>query len=136
MKIIGAVAGFFLCLIVGITPMSAHAGEGHGGGEGKKDASQVQLEPFILNIGDTAGSRYAKMGISIDLSAPTLAELVKARTAPIRDAVIMIVTAKTAQDIMSAEGRMQLKDELLDRINGVLGYKAVKALYFTDFVVQ
>jgi len=37
---------------------------------------------------------------------------------------------------MSAEGRLQLKDELLDRINSILGEKAVKGIYFTEIVVQ
>ena len=50
--------------------------------------------------------------------------------------MIMIVTSKTAQDIMSADGRLQLKDELLERINSVLREKAVKSIYFTELVVQ
>lgn len=137
MKIAGAVAGFFLCLIVSITPVFANAGESHGEGEGKKaDTSLVELDPFVVNVSDTSGPRFAKLGICLDLSAPNLAERVKARNGAIRDGVIMCVTSKTARDIMSPEGRVQLKEELLDRINSVLGDKAVKSIYFTEVVVQ
>ena len=137
MKFVSAVAGFFLCFIVIISPVFVNAEDNHGEGEGKKgDASLVHLVPFILNVGDTKDPRFLKLAVCLDLSAPTLAERVKTRNGAIRDAVIMIVTSKTAQDIMSAEGRLQLKDELLERINSVLGNKAVKGIYFTDFVVQ
>jgi flagellar FliL protein len=137
MKFVGAVAGFFLCLIVGVNPIFANAGDKHGEGEGKKvDTSLVQLDPFVVNVSGTTGTRFAKLGVCLDLSAPTVAERVKARNGAIRDAVIMLVTSKTDQDIMSAEGRLQLKDELLGRINSVLGDKTVKNIYFTEVVVQ
>ncbi len=137
MKFVSAVAGVFLCLIISGTPIFANAEDRHGEGEGKnRDASLVKLDPFILNVGDTKDTRFVKLVVCLDLSAPTLAERVKTRNGAIRDAVIMIVTSKTAQDIMYAEGRLQLKDALLERINRVMGDKAVKNIYFTDVIVQ
>lgn len=48
----------------------------------------------------------------------------------------MLVSSETDRNIISPEGRLQLKEELMDRINSVLGDKAIKNIYFTDVVVQ
>jgi len=137
MKITAALAVFFVCLTVSVTPIFANAEEKHGEGEGKKvDTSLVQLDPFIVNVNGTAGPRFAKLGVCLDLLTPALADRVKTRNGAIRDAVIMSVSSKTDQDIMSADGRLQLKEELMDKINTVLGDKEVKSIYFTEVVVQ
>ncbi|MBF0559529.1 MAG: flagellar basal body-associated FliL family protein [Nitrospirae bacterium] len=137
MKFAGAVAGLFLCLIVSIPPIFANEEGKHGEGEGKKaETSLVQLDPFVVNVSSPTGYRFAKLGICLDLSSPALADKAKAKNGQIRDVVITCVTSKTAQDITSPEGRMQLKEELIDRINSVLGDKAVKSIYFTEVVVQ
>lgn len=136
MKFVSSVAVFFLFLAV-INPIFANAEEKHGEGEGKKaDTSLVQLDTFVVNVTGTAGPRFVKLGVCLDLSSPALAESVKTRNGPIRDAVIMIVSSKTDQDIMSAEGRLLLKEELMDRINKILGDKAVRSIFFTEVIVQ
>jgi flagellar FliL protein len=93
-----------------------------------------QLEPFITNIGDR--NRFLKLSISIELSSPAVAEKAKAKTGAIRDALIMLITSKTPDDISSSEGKQQLKDEVLTRLNQILGEGSVKNIYFTDFVMQ
>jgi flagellar FliL protein len=93
-----------------------------------------QLEPFITNIGDR--NRFLKLSISIELSSPAMAEKAKAKTGAIRDTIIMLITSKTPDAISSSEGKQQLKDELLTRLNQILGEGSVKNIYFTDFVMQ
>lgn len=98
------------------------------------DSSLFQLEPFITNIGD--GRRFLKLSISIELSSPAMAERVKAKTGAIRDAVIMLITTKSPNDVSSPEGKQQLKDEILIKLNQILGKDCIKNIYFTDFVMQ
>ncbi len=65
-----------------------------------------------------------------------MAEKAKAKTGAIRDAIIMLVTTKSPDEISSSEGKQQLKDEILTRLNRILGEGSVKNIYFTDFVMQ
>ncbi len=128
---------FLLCLIIIITPIFANAENRDDEGEGKTaDACLVQLEPFIVNVHDEKVTRFAKLGVFIELSTPTLASIARTRNAAIRDAVITLVSSKTAQDILSPKGKQRLEKELLQRINFVLGNKAVKTIYFTEITVQ
>ncbi len=91
-----------------------------------------QLEPFILNV----GSRFLKLSINLELSSPAATEKAKIKTGAIRDAIIMLITSKSPDDIFSSEGKQQLKDEILTRLNRILGEGSVKNIYFTDFVMQ
>lgn len=117
-----------LCLLFPVFTTDSYASK-----SSKKDAEtpMFQLEPFILNI----SSRFLKLSISIELSSPAIAEKIKAKTGAIRDTIIMFVTSKMPDDISSFEGKQQLKDELLTRLNQ-LGEGNVKNIYFTDFVMQ
>ncbi|WP_333654447.1 flagellar basal body-associated FliL family protein [Dissulfurispira sp.] len=91
-----------------------------------------QLEPFILNV----GSRFLKLSINLELSSSTATKKAKVKTGAIRDAIIMLVTSKMPDEISSFGGKQQLKDELLTKLNGILGEGNVKNIYFTDFVMQ
>jgi flagellar basal body-associated protein FliL len=110
--------------------------DGYGSEAQKKNSETpiLQLEPFITNIGDR--NRFLKLSISVELSSPDMAEKAKAKTGAIRDAIIMLITTKTSDAISSSEGKQQLKDEILMRLNQILGEGNVKNIYFTDFVMQ
>jgi len=53
-----------------------------------------------------------------------------------RDAIITLVSSKSAEAVSSPEGKLQLKDELLLRANQSVGKDVFKNLYFTEFVMQ
>jgi flagellar FliL protein len=126
-----------LCFIIIIIPILANADNRDDEGEGKKgDACLVELDTFIVNVHDEKVTRFAKLGVYIQLSTPALAEMARTKNAAIRDAVITLVSSKTAQDILSPEGKQRLEKELVRSINCVLGDKAVKSIYFTEITVQ
>jgi flagellar FliL protein len=113
---------------------SVSRGEEH---EKKGEGASPQLiEEFILNIGGGTGNKFLKCSICFDFSKPTIAARVKARLAVLRDAVIMLVSAKALDSIISAEGKMQIKEELIMRINQLFGDNALSNVYFTDFIMQ
>ncbi len=94
----------------------------------------LQLDPFVVNMTDQ--SRYLKVSIQIELADITHEELVKGKTAHIRDTIITLLSSKSAESVSGPEGKFQLKDELLLRTNHAIGKDIVKNLYFTDFVMQ
>lgn len=114
-----------------------HGGAAAAGKEGAAAgvSSVYPLEPFIVNIYDGQELRYLKVKVEIEMVGAIKGEL-DARLAPIRDAVLVLLSAKTMQDIQDVQGKNQLKEEILVAINKVIPPGKIAKVYFTDFVVQ
>ena len=111
------------------------------GGKGGPPASlvgpMVDIPSFISNILDkNGGTRYLKAAITLEADNAGTAAEIKERLPQIKDAILMVVSNKTFDDLRDLQGKMQLRAELLGRINGILKTGQVTNIYFTDFVVQ
>jgi flagellar basal body-associated protein FliL len=60
------------------------------------------------------------------------------RESQMKDAVIRILSSKRADDLLTAEGKERLKDELLEGINEAVGLEEppVVGVFFTEFIIQ
>lgn len=94
------------------------------------------LDPFIVNILDQHGTRYLKMQLTMELSSPDVESEVKARLPQIRDAIILLVGSKTYNEVSDLQGKLQLRADIISRINDLLLTGKVVKIYFVDFVVQ
>lgn len=94
----------------------------------------VPLDAFIVNLGDTG--RYLKVTMQLELVNPSYQEMVSQRIPNIRDAVITLLSSKSSDSVSGPEGKIQLKDDLLLRLNNAMGKEVFKNLYFTEFVMQ
>lgn len=110
-------------------------GGGHGGATAAV-ASIYPLEPFIVNIYDGQELRYLKVKVEIEMASPEVKTDLDARVAPIRDTILVLLSAKTLQDIQDVQGKNQLKEEILTSINKIIPPGKIAKVYFTDFVVQ
>jgi flagellar FliL protein len=63
-------------------------------------------------------------------------EKAKNKTPQLRDAIITLITNKISEDLITAEGKIILKDEIKQRANQILGEGTVLNVYLTDFVMQ
>jgi flagellar FliL protein len=109
-----------------------HGASGEAGGASK----MLALEPFIVNIYDGQELRYLKVKVEMEMSLPVPKAEQDERLAPIRDAILVLLSAKTLHDIQDAQGKNQLKDEILVTVNKLIPTGKVVKVYFTDFVVQ
>ena len=55
---------------------------------------------------------------------------------PLRDGIIGILTARSADDALGDRGRDTIKVDVKDFVNGLLAKEEVKRVYITQFVVQ
>jgi len=94
------------------------------------------LEPFVVNLADPTGKRYLKIQIQIELENPKAVENAERAVPRLRDNVIMMMTALSFEEVMTPEGKIRIRDELLERFNVVLRPDRVRNIYFTEFVVQ
>ncbi len=119
------------------TVASSH-GEAKGGGHGgeKVNGSLVSLEPFIVNLQDNSGTRYLKLNINLELSSDSTGGELADLAAQIRDSLIILLSSKSYSDIGTVEGKYQLRDEIVARVNQFLSKSKVKTAYFTEFVIQ
>lgn len=103
-----------------------------------KEASGVNFsfDPFVVNLMDSGGTKYLKVSIQIELSDSKFMEKAKNRTPQLRDAIITLITNKTSEELITAEGKIILKDEIKQRSNQILGEGTVLNVYLTDFVMQ
>ncbi len=96
----------------------------------------VDLGEFIVNIISEDSNHYLKASITVQLADDKTVEQF-ARLAPqIRDAVLMLASNKTFEELYDMHGKKQLKAELLMEINTILTNGGAVAIYYTDFVVQ
>lgn len=137
----GGAAYFFL-----IMPKAAEDG-GKAGNSGKGGAPEeeevdiaslgtvTELPSFIVNLSGGTG-RYLKVTIVLKLSAERVTEEIKNREPQIKDAVITVLSSKSPEEILSVQGKYDLKGEIIKRINTFLATGVVKELFFVEFVVQ
>lgn len=118
----------------------APAAGGHGapaaGGAASPSANIFPLDPFIVNIYDGQELRYLKVKVELEMIGPAIKAELEGRLAPIRDSVLILLSAKTLQDIQDVQGKNTLKDEILGAINKNIPPGKITKVYFTDFVVQ
>lgn len=100
----------------------------------KVKTAMMPLEPFILNLAEHG--RFLKLTIQFELADATTQPLVTEKVPQLRDAIITLVSSKSADSLSSPEGKFLLKDEILLRANQAVGKDVFKNLYFTEFVMQ
>ncbi len=121
------------------TDAKAEGGHGAAAGAGGAAAGATNiypLEPFIVNIYDGQELRYLKVKVELEMASPAIKPELDARLAPIRDAVLVLLSTKTLQEVQDVQGKNQLKEEILGAINKNIPPGKIAKVYFTDFVVQ
>jgi len=96
----------------------------------------VTIDTFVVNILDDEENRYLKAAITLEVDAQTTADEINSRLPQLQDAILLLIGNKTFGELRDMQGKMQLRAELLNRINEILSKGKVKRIYFTDFVVQ
>lgn len=96
----------------------------------------VNIDPFIVNILDDDQSRYLKAAITIEVDSDRTSQQITDRLPQIKDAILLLIGNKTFNELNDLQGKLQLRAELINRINSILVNGKVKHIYFTDFVVQ
>ena len=139
-------------------------------GDEESDAPQqgilLDLGDFILNLADTTGRRYLKVGVAMELSkteeeikaasepagksgghgheaaapvdpnAAIIAEMERYKPA-IRDSIISVLSNKTSDELSSPTGKEIAKEEILEMVNNIFdGQREVMRVSFGQFIIQ
>jgi flagellar FliL protein len=94
------------------------------------------LKPFVVNLADVKSRRYLKASLKLELSSPDLQEELEKRRPQIRDAILTLLSSKTAAEVNSMEGKFLLREEIVKRVNTFLVTGKVTKVFLEEFVVQ
>ena len=96
----------------------------------------VAVNDIIVNLLDDQETHYLKASLSLEMDSPEAVGEVEERQPQVRDAVLLLLGSKTFAELRDLQGKLQLRAELMERLNGFLQTGKVKTIFFTDFVVQ
>ena len=96
----------------------------------------VNIPTVTVNLADTNPIRYLKVGMDVEVNTTSAITALNSQLAKIRDAVIIILSGKTYNELATTAGKLKIKNEIATRLNQILGAPRVIQIYFTDFVVQ
>jgi flagellar FliL protein len=113
---------------------------GHSG-EGYAPKYIVHLEGFTVNLADTEETHFLR--VTMDLGIDRLPEGVEKEKAAaglpvarIRDAVLSVLTVCKAEPLLTPDGKLQLKKNILEAVRHNVPELDVRDVYFTEFLVQ
>lgn len=104
----------------------------------------LALDPLLVNLADPDGSTYARLSITLEVEGSATAEGSKKsgdkggddEVAAVRDTALTVLGQQTANDLLAAHGKEDLKAELLKAFNQNNPGIKVRKILFTDFLVQ
>lgn len=96
----------------------------------------VNIEEFIVNIISGDAAHYVKTSLTVELTNEQVKTEVEQRMPQVRDAILLLISNKTYEELQDLQGKKQLKAELLSTVNAFLQSGQVVSIYFTNFVVQ
>jgi flagellar FliL protein len=96
----------------------------------------VALPTFLVNLADPLGRRYLKLGVEVEVrDADAQAALTKYE-AKIKDTLLLLLSSKTYEGLSTMQDKVELKQEIADRLNQIIGNGGVLRVYITEMVIQ
>lgn len=96
----------------------------------------VKLDTLVVNLADPLGRRYLKVSMEVEIvDAQAVTEL-NAAMSKVKDALLLLLSSKTFADVATMDKKLELKLQVVERLNQILGKSRVRDVYFTEFVVQ
>lgn len=115
---------------------------GHDSHDSEKAAEEpvevgekLQLQEFLVNLAGSADS-YLKIEVALGLKKLVKKEKMEEEVAPIRDAIISVLCDRKRAQFATAEGREQLKADLLAKIQEEMANDDVVKVYLTSLTTQ
>ena len=111
----------------------------------------LPLDNMVVNLADPGGERVAQVGVTLELTGALEIERVKAYMPTIRSDVLMLVSQRTADELLSKEGKEKLAEDIQTAASRHFGKAApkkdskkkeasggnpVRGVLFSSFIVQ
>ena len=97
----------------------------------------LALDPFLVNLADQDEVHFAKTTFQLGLGEKAKEESKSPiAVAAIRDSIISLLSSKRAEQILSPQGKDELRKEIRTKVNQLSPNLKVIEVFIVDFVVQ
>ena len=95
------------------------------------------MDKFVVNLSGLP-KRTIRLQVNLDMIGPdSFQEIMDLENrAKARDRIVRVLNEKTFDDLESIQGKLFLKDKIVEEVNKLLYKGLVKDVYFTDFVMN
>ena len=134
--LVGGGAAFFLMKKKPIDDEEDGADSGHAKAEAHEPAAKAKprhdpkhppvflpLDPFTVNLADKESERYAQIGVTLEIDDAKVGEDLKVYMPAIRNNILMVLSHKTAAQLLSREGKEKLAQSILYASVRPLGFE-------------
>ena len=95
----------------------------------------LDLDAFVVNLSGDAG-RYLRASVTIAFDTERDKQIVKSSSSRVRDGILLLLSGKTAEKLLAPEGKTELRDEIVERINAAVAADVASTVYFREFLIQ
>lgn len=135
------VGGYFGYTMFFATPSEDAAGEGMSEGQMEQPLEEMEgqlvaLPLFLVNLSDPLGRRYLKLGVEVEVRDPEAEAALVKYEAKIKDTLLLLLSSKSYDGLSTMKAKVELKQEIADRLNQIIGNGGVLRVYITEMVIQ
>lgn len=97
----------------------------------------IPVDTIVVNLSGSNARRYLKAKVHLEAKDAETKKKIEAKTIPIKDRLISILSSKTLEDTDGLEGQESLRSEIKKNIDAILKMEGgILQVYFSEFVVQ
>ena len=82
----------------------------------------LPLDSMVVNLADPGGNRFAQLGITLQLADAKTGEEMKTYMPSIRNGILILVSQRTAEQMLRTDGKQALIQDIMAEISNVMGY--------------
>ena len=87
----------------------------------------LPLDNMVVNLADAGGNRFIQVGLTLQLEDNKTADAVKAFMPSIRSRVLLLISQRTADEMLTMDGKEKLANDIMTAIGEIMGYVTPKA---------
>ena len=119
----------------------AKGADGHGAAKApSKHLLYLPMDTYTVNLRDSEQERYLQATINLEVADSATVESIKLQMPSIRNRVLLLLSSKTSQELMTREGKetlsAEIAAELRKSLEGASATKGVEQVLFSHFVIQ
>lgn len=73
----------------------------------------LPLDPMVVNLANPGGDKVAQVGITLEVIDAKASDMVKAYLPTIRSSILLLISLRTAEELLKPEGKEQLASDIL-----------------------
>ncbi|XAH26317.1 flagellar basal body-associated FliL family protein [Xylophilus sp. GW821-FHT01B05] len=114
----------------------------------------LPVDNMVVNLADTGGERFAQIGVTFEVGDAKTADQLKAYMPAIRNSMLMLISQRTAAELLQRDGKEKLAADIMVEAGRPLGYvppapaadggerrrprgsNPVRGVLFSSFIIQ